>query len=133
MAVGEIGPSGGDDSSSPNRQEEPWYHKPLRKGWAEWAPPGVTRPGANLMEWAGRPTRPITASELDHFGDDAFDLDDKFAEGTMQRMKEDLEKRKAKSTSKEPDDLEDYQFTTVQDVSDYLTAKGQLLEDDKLP
>ena len=72
--------------------DEPWHVKPLRKGWAHWSSAGTSSgstgsPGSNYVEWAGRPTRPITQSEVDYFGDDAFDLDDKFADETLQQMK----------------------------------------------
>ena len=120
---------------SNSQQEEPWYQKPIRKGWAQWQAPGAVAPGSNYLEFAGRPSNPITQGDLDYYGDDAFDLNDAFAANTLERMKEDLEKRRGKTTSKEPDDLEDYQFTTVQDVSDVLTPVGgrAFIEDDKLP
>jgi hypothetical protein len=79
-----------------------------------------------FFEWAGKPLRPITEREIGYFGDDVFDYQDRISEQTWKLMEEDFEWKKEMSSTegaqKEPDDLEDFQFTSVQDMSKAVSA-----------
>jgi len=99
---------------------ELWYSKPLRKGVGTYVPPGWTPQHSNYMEWPGRPLRPISEREVGYFGDDVFDYDDKISDQTWKLIEEDFQRKRGNSSGaqKEPaEDLEDFRFTTVQDIS----------------
>jgi hypothetical protein len=98
---------------------EPWYQKSFQKQHIA-VPNGPSLPHSIYVEWPTRPLRPISEREVGYFGDDVFDYDDFIAENTWHLMESDygrkVDSAKSSKTQKEPDDLEDFQFTTLQET-----------------
>jgi hypothetical protein len=99
--------------------EDLWYEKPFRKQTLSPSK-DLSRSHSIYIEWPLRPLRPVSEREVGYFGDDVFDYDDSLAEDTWHLMEKDADRRKKslknEDTQKDPDDLEDFQFTTLQDV-----------------
>jgi len=99
--------------------DELWYVKPFRKQILNLTA-DLSQSHSTYVEWPTRPLRPISEREVGYFGDDVFDYDDCIAENTWHLMGKDIDRKKANvkigDTQKEPDDLEDFQFSTVQET-----------------
>lgn len=101
--------------------EEIWYMKPLRKDFQTYRHRSQAEIPERCMEWPGKPLRPITEREIGYFGDDVYDYGDRISEHTWKIMEDDFERKRntllTGGAQKEPDDLEDFQFVSVQELS----------------
>lgn len=108
-----------------------WYFMPnlplisgLEEAWFMKTPLPINSAHTHnsYKEWPSRPLRPISEREIGYFGDDAFDYDDQAAELSWDFIEKDFDEKRSTASAEgaqtEPNDLEDFSFTTLQDISD---------------
>jgi hypothetical protein len=107
--------------SSLSGSHEPWCLKYSHERQPSYAKDDRAHSHGNYVEWPSRPLRPISEREVGYFGDDIFDYDDSIAENTWSLMEKEYDRVGSgkKTELKQPEDLEDFQFVTIQDVSKF--------------